>query len=122
MKNFFQYDLKYPTFKEGLDEIKNHITRNNIRGVVTISADIHRAIAFSNSSGEPREYIVGPIAANIKCSKKNFYESLGYFFMCDSYNYLTIDVTVEHGKPTAEVKYFDDKNKLRYREKFKSNK
>ncbi|MED5578685.1 MAG: alkaline phosphatase D family protein [Nitrospinota bacterium] len=104
------------------DEIKNHITRNNIRGIVTISADIHRAIAFSNSSGEPREYIVGPIAANIKCSKKNFYESLGYFFMCDSYNYLTIDVTVEHGKPTAEIKYFDDKNKLRYREKFKSNK
>jgi len=25
MKNFFQYDLKYPTFKEGLDVIKNHI-------------------------------------------------------------------------------------------------
>jgi nucleoside-diphosphate-sugar epimerase len=26
MKNFFRYDLKYPTFKEGLDMIKNHIT------------------------------------------------------------------------------------------------
>ena len=25
MKNFFQYDLKYPTFKEGLGMIKNHI-------------------------------------------------------------------------------------------------
>lgn len=26
MRNFFSYDLKYPTFKEGLDMIKNHIT------------------------------------------------------------------------------------------------
>ena len=26
MKSFFKYDLKYPTFKEGLDMIKNHIT------------------------------------------------------------------------------------------------
>jgi len=25
MKNFFRYDLKYPTFKEGLDMIKNHV-------------------------------------------------------------------------------------------------
>ena len=25
MRNFFSYDLKYPTFKEGLDMIKNHI-------------------------------------------------------------------------------------------------
>ena len=26
MKNFFGYNLRYPTFKEGLDMIKNHIT------------------------------------------------------------------------------------------------
>ena len=26
MRNFFSYDLKYPTFKECLDMIKNHIT------------------------------------------------------------------------------------------------
>ena len=25
MRNFFGYNLKYPTFKEGLDMIKNHI-------------------------------------------------------------------------------------------------
>ena len=25
MKIFFKYDLKYPTFKEGLDMIRNHI-------------------------------------------------------------------------------------------------
>ena len=25
MKTFFNYDLKYPTFKEGLDMIRNHI-------------------------------------------------------------------------------------------------
>ena len=25
MKNFFKYKLKYPSFKEGLDVIKNHI-------------------------------------------------------------------------------------------------
>ena len=25
MKNFFSYKLKYPTFKEGLDMIRNHI-------------------------------------------------------------------------------------------------
>ena len=24
MKNFFKYNLKYPTFKEGLEKIRNH--------------------------------------------------------------------------------------------------
>ena len=38
--------------------------------------------------------------------------------MCDSYNYLLIDVSKEEGKSTAEVKYFDEKNTLRFREKF----
>ena len=26
MKLFFKYSLKYPTFKEGLDMIKNHVS------------------------------------------------------------------------------------------------
>tara|TARA_Y100000814_G_scaffold75146_2_gene46603 strand:- start:1038 stop:1142 length:105 start_codon:yes stop_codon:yes gene_type:complete len=32
-----------------------------------------------------------------------------------------IDISKEEGEPTAEVKYYDEKNNLRFREKFSSN-
>ena len=86
-----------------------------------LSADLHKAIAFPKKGIKIREYTVGPIAAKKNCSKKKYYESKGYFFMCDSYNYLMIDISKEEGEPTAEVKYYDEKNNLRFREKFSSN-
>ena len=41
--------------------------------------------------------------------------------MCDSYNYLLIDIFKEKGMAKAEVKYFDENNNLRFQEKFNSD-
>ena len=116
--NTYKKTDKWSDYVSERNEIKDYIRKNNISGVVTLSADIHKAIAFSKEGRKTREYIVGPIAAKMYCSRKDYYESKGYFFMCDSYNYLLIDVSKEEGKSTAEVKYFDEKNTLRFRERF----
>ncbi len=119
--NTYKKKDKWSDFVTERNEIVNHIKKNNINGIVILSADLHKAIAFSKKGTKIREYTVGPIAAKKNCSKKKYYESKGYFFMCDSYNYLMIDISKEEGEPTAEVKYYDEKNNLRFREKFSSN-
>tara|TARA_B100000029_G_scaffold354202_1_gene346987 strand:- start:1079 stop:2374 length:1296 start_codon:yes stop_codon:yes gene_type:complete len=109
---------KWSDFITERNEILNYIKKNKINGIIILSADLHKAIAFPKKENKIREFTVGPIAAKKNCSKKKYYESKGYFFMCDSYNYLLIDISKEAGNPSVEVKYYDEKNNLRFREKY----
>ena len=112
---------KWSDFVTERNEIKKYIKKYNINGIVMLSADLHKAIAFPKRGLKTREYTVGPIAAKKNCSRKKYYESKGFFFMCDSYNYLLIDIFKEKGMAKAEVKYFDENNNLRFQEKFNSD-
>ena len=112
---------KWSDFVTERNEIKKYIKKYNINGIVMLSADLHKAIAFPKRGLKTREYTVGPIAAKKNCSRKKYYESKGFFFMCDSYNYLLIDIFKEKGMAKAEVKYFDENNTLRFQEKFNSD-
>ena len=101
-------------------ELLQWVTRNNVRGLICISADLHfAAVSRVPRANGLKEITVGPIAAQMNVLANGNAERFE-FFSNETFNYGMITIDPKASRVQAQVEILDQDNRLMYKTRIES--